>query len=83
MLLLLLAEFQYPGDWLADRNMYARRAQRIERKNSLDPMAPSRCIPCLLSVVHMSTLKNGFGQSHARQSFQHDLAHVGLSAQSL
>lgn len=37
------AEFQYPGDWLADRNMYARRAQKIERKNSLDPMAPSRC----------------------------------------
>ena len=36
------AEFQYPGDWLADRNMYARRAQRIESRNSLDPMAPSR-----------------------------------------
>ncbi|KAL3134028.1 Thylakoid-anchored PsbP-like protein [Trebouxia sp. C0010 RCD-2024] len=35
-------EFQYPGDWLADRNMYARRAQRIESRNSLDPMAPSR-----------------------------------------
>lgn len=35
-------EFQYPGDWLADRNMYARRAQRIERTNSLDPMAPTR-----------------------------------------
>ncbi|KAA6421967.1 MAG: photosystem II reaction center family [Trebouxia sp. A1-2] len=35
-------EFQYPGDWLADQNMYARRAQRIERSNGLDPAAPTR-----------------------------------------
>ena len=36
------AEFQYPGDWLADQNMYKRRAQRIERSNGLDPAAPTR-----------------------------------------
>lgn len=35
-------EFQYPGNWLADQNIFARKAQRIERSNSLDPAAPTR-----------------------------------------
>ena len=80
------AEFQYPGDWLADRNMYARRAQRIERRNSLDPMAPSRCSPsllCVLLTLMTCTLLTGIGQSHARQSLQHDLVRVGSILQSL
>ena len=44
--------------------MYARRAQKIERKNSLDPMAPSRCTVCPGPTQNLSC----FGQGHAKHA---------------
>ncbi|KAK9814060.1 hypothetical protein WJX72_000166 [[Myrmecia] bisecta] len=35
-------EFQYPGNWLADRTLYYRQAQRAEQINRLDPPSIGR-----------------------------------------